>query len=285
MVSSDEIGKKLENKRNGDSDELVCPKCGTGNKSDSTYCLECGGTLTSDKKVEETPIKNETSFLRKIPGFRSWTPWKMISSSIIYLIVLIMIITFAGGAASTIGTNNTTVSNNNVTYNNNNISFVYPSDWNLDNLTGDEKSNGEIVSVGTGTNVVTTTTTSNITNSTNTSTSETDNCFFVSRNSSTISADDMNTEINAIVADPTNNQYLHTISSATNVTANKITIDGVNASEITSISSDDQGASWKEIDIYFLKNGYIYTLTFQSTPPGNFNENNYQRIINSFHVD
>ena len=265
----------------------MCPKCGTGNTSDSTYCQECGETLKPGKKVEETPIKNETSFLRKIPGFRSWTPWKMFLSSIIYLIILIMIVTFASGAVSTLTTNSTTVKNN-ITYDANNISFIYPSDWSVDNLTSNEISNGEIISVGTGTNTITTTTTtttSNSTNSSNTSTSKTDNCFFVSRNTSTIGVDEMNAEISAIVADPTNNQYLTTTSSAKNVTANKIIVDGVNASEIISTSIDDQGAIWKEIDIDFLKKGYIYTLTFQSTPPENFNETDYQMIINNFHVE
>lgn len=144
LVSSDDINKKLKNKREGnDSGGLKCSKCGTKNTSDSLYCLECGdrlkhtdfdvksneNTRNAMDKIKTKSINN--SFLRKIPGFRSDTPWKMVSISILYLFALIIIITLvssafvnntpsfevAAGAPITIVNNNSSTNDGNLVIN------------------------------------------------------------------------------------------------------------------------------------------------------------------------
>jgi hypothetical protein len=121
MVSSDEINRKLKNKKDGiDSGGLKCSKCGTENTTDSIYCMECGGDLNvknvsshvsaplSSKiqsKREKIDLRKTNdaqndfkSIMRKIPGFRSGTPWKMGLSSIGYILVLIILIAIGSTA-------------------------------------------------------------------------------------------------------------------------------------------------------------------------------------------
>ncbi len=243
---------------------------------DATYCQECGANLTTEKILEE----NKSSFIRKIPGFRSNKPWKMLTSSIIYLAVLIMIIGLASsGFGNNIPVNNTTIGNN--TYDANNVTFVYPLDFNIDNLTANDTNNDLILSVS-DMNTTTLIVTNSTTNTTTTSTSESGSTFFVAKKTSKIGTNEMNSQIDAIIANPTNNPYF--TSNVKNVTAQKIIVDNENASELTSQCTDDQGATWKEIDIVFQKNGYIYILTYHTTPATSFNETEYQMIINTFQV-
>lgn len=54
MVSNDEIQQGLKNRREGvNSDKLSCPKCGTKNTLDSTYCMECGSSLKLAEEREK----------------------------------------------------------------------------------------------------------------------------------------------------------------------------------------------------------------------------------------
>ena len=116
MVSSDEINRKLKNKREGTSDGNQCPACGSENPPGSKFCKECGTTLTDaegtrsvtpagsigegvDKSStgmigDESLMDDESGkkpFIRKIPGFRSHTTWKMFLSGFIYFLVILFI--------------------------------------------------------------------------------------------------------------------------------------------------------------------------------------------------
>ncbi len=138
MVSSDEIRRTLKEKKEGiNDDKLNCQNCGTENPPGSRYCLNCGTNIDKGKisPVEEKKTINQTkpsdnSFLRKIPGFRSGTPWKMVSSSIVYIIALIIIITListvsvnhipsfeVAGAPVSIVNNNSSTDNGNLLIN------------------------------------------------------------------------------------------------------------------------------------------------------------------------
>ena len=105
MVSSDEIRKKLDNKRKGiKTQEVFCPECGTKNPADSKFCLECGATLISEKKrpmvteKSRVPPEDKPKFadthptLGKIPGFRSGTGWKMVVGSVGYLVIALIVV-------------------------------------------------------------------------------------------------------------------------------------------------------------------------------------------------
>ena len=142
MVSSDEINRRLKNKRVGISTGgLKCSKCGTENAPDSIYCMECGGDLVvknissrvnapsgnigskrekmgfrktnySNKSHSNNKSVNDAqndfkSTMRKIPGFRSGTPWKMVSGSIGYLIIIIMLIAGVNGLVTSSFINST----------------------------------------------------------------------------------------------------------------------------------------------------------------------------------
>lgn len=96
MVSKDEINKKLKNRT---SDTVKCPACGSANPTGSIFCKECGTKLTKAQSPMDPAIdkskddeSGEKSFLRKIPGFRSNTPWKMVLSSVLYLLVVLFVV-------------------------------------------------------------------------------------------------------------------------------------------------------------------------------------------------
>ncbi len=98
MVSNDKINKKLKNRNNG-TNEIKCSSCGSKNPMGSIFCKECGTKLLKGQSPVDAAIgksredkTGENSFLRKIPGFRSHTPWKMILSSVLYLLVVIFVV-------------------------------------------------------------------------------------------------------------------------------------------------------------------------------------------------
>lgn len=108
MVSSDEINKKLKNKRKGASD-VQCSVCGSENPPGSKFCKECGTELTNNKGsiiTSRTDTSAESiddgsqnkSFIRKIPGFRSHTTWKMLLSGFIYFLVILFVVLFVIGS-------------------------------------------------------------------------------------------------------------------------------------------------------------------------------------------
>jgi hypothetical protein len=122
MVSSDEINNKLKNKRTGSDDGIKCPTCGSENPPGSRFCKECGKALITGMSpgTERTPgiadeiSKNperistmggasrkppeDRSFMRKIPGFRSHTTWKMLLGGTVYFLVLIFVILLVIGS-------------------------------------------------------------------------------------------------------------------------------------------------------------------------------------------
>lgn len=64
---------------------MECPNCGVNLCFDFSYCPRCGHPLLLE---HEQPLPN----WRKLPGFRTKTPWKMIVAGLIYLALLISII-------------------------------------------------------------------------------------------------------------------------------------------------------------------------------------------------
>jgi predicted amidophosphoribosyltransferase len=64
---------------------MECPNCGLTTRFDFTYCPRCGYPLLLE---QEQPLPN----WRRLPGFRTRTPWKMAIAGIIYVAILIAII-------------------------------------------------------------------------------------------------------------------------------------------------------------------------------------------------
>lgn len=64
---------------------MKCPMCGTNTQADFSHCPHCGYKMALG---DEQPFPN----WRRLPGFRSKTPWKMIVAVIIYIWILLAII-------------------------------------------------------------------------------------------------------------------------------------------------------------------------------------------------
>jgi hypothetical protein len=81
---------------------MICKNCGVTNQNDSNYCCKCGFKLENSDDFSSVgqEIQNGNAqeperslpFLRKIPGFRSNTPWKMLVATLIYILIAIEII-------------------------------------------------------------------------------------------------------------------------------------------------------------------------------------------------
>lgn len=64
---------------------MKCPMCGAETYFDFSRCPRCGYQLTLEA---EQPLPN----WRRLPGFRSRTPWKMILAAIAYILILFTIV-------------------------------------------------------------------------------------------------------------------------------------------------------------------------------------------------
>ena len=64
---------------------MNCPMCGTSIQFNSSHCPHCGYRMTLGA---EQPFPN----WRKLPGFRSEKPWKLIGSILIYIWIVFAII-------------------------------------------------------------------------------------------------------------------------------------------------------------------------------------------------
>lgn len=80
---------------------MICKKCGAKNEDDFKFCCQCGYELDKDQNNELHSVTNSTPkresdsivpFWRKIPGFRSKTPWKMILALIVYSWIFAIIV-------------------------------------------------------------------------------------------------------------------------------------------------------------------------------------------------
>lgn len=96
------------------SNEIRCPKCDITNQDDFTFCCKCGCKLdkqdSSIQQLNDVPldskpkdsVANALPFWRKIPGYRSKTPWKMVLATFVYGFIILQLI---------IPKQNTTISN------------------------------------------------------------------------------------------------------------------------------------------------------------------------------
>lgn len=64
---------------------MKCPMCGISTQFDFSYCPHCGYKVALEI---ERPLPN----WRKLPGFRSKIPWKMMVSGLIYIWILLAIV-------------------------------------------------------------------------------------------------------------------------------------------------------------------------------------------------
>ncbi|SHJ73837.1 hypothetical protein SAMN02745170_03211 [Propionispora hippei DSM 15287] len=64
---------------------MKCPVCGTVSYFEFSVCPCCGHSFALDP---EQPLPN----WRKLPGFRTQTPWKMLLASFVYIILLLAIL-------------------------------------------------------------------------------------------------------------------------------------------------------------------------------------------------
>lgn len=186
---------------------------------------------------------------------------------VISMILLVVALVAVSGCTSMSSVNKTNATN---TFNQSGVSFTYPGNWSVDNLTSKETAAGMIVKVGSGTVTITSTSVkNNVTNGSSTNSTnktKTDNCFFVTKT-------------------PTEpNTHLIALSGATNVTHSSVVVDGVNCTQISSNSKDEDGVVWREIDVLLRTGGFDYILTYQKAPASDFDESEYQSIINSFHL-
>ncbi|WP_181454396.1 zinc-ribbon domain-containing protein [Methanothermobacter tenebrarum] len=103
---------------------MYCPKCGAKNLDTAKFCVRCGAKL----KPTEQDYTRKESFISKIPGFRSRTPWKMILASAGYLLIAILAIYAIGcliiNADATVTVN---------------------SAYAVDNIAGNDSTNGKFI--------------------------------------------------------------------------------------------------------------------------------------------
>lgn len=71
---------------------MYCPKCGTQNLDNASFCVKCGNNLSSIKP--EIERKGITGMLGKmgIPGFRSGKKWKMVIATFGYFMMFLIIL-------------------------------------------------------------------------------------------------------------------------------------------------------------------------------------------------
>ena len=64
---------------------MKCPMCGIDTTFDFSHCPHCGYNMPL---AAEQPLPN----WRRLPGFRSKTPWKMLVAIVIYIWILLAMI-------------------------------------------------------------------------------------------------------------------------------------------------------------------------------------------------
>mgnify|MGYP005837945409 FL=1 len=246
---------KLKAKKERNRLAKICSKCNKMNKDTGKFCERCGAELPASVPAKEP---------KKSSGIRAW--WNSQGKGIkigsivgicclgLIIIGLIVAMTTPDQTTSTTSTTpssssstpTSTSSSANI-YNANGISFSYPSNWMV--YTPDEVDPAEIVNLKTTAGEV--------------------SILTVYRESTSLSTDELK------------QVWYDVMSNSGNILSdNTITVDGVEAFQITS-SYSSSGTSGEQQIVGFVKNGKKYILLFTSSDIDSI-QSDIDTIVNSF---